>query len=260
MSETSEQNQADEKKPGGTLDLNNISINTLKDDLAGEAGGEVKEDKSGWFSFLAAHKKEAPASPAAASKTPEATPPSETNIPDQEPVAGASAAANPEPAGDSLDQALDQFKTESQQKAASASVEAPSNLPVSDGSIKTVLETPSTEISLPKTSTPKETEEGPALGSFFPPKEAASEEPEEAPTLTHLAPPLKETGGIGEKVKVGDISPLTQEGIVDKLEQNQPEKEENKNPFSSRIQPVEPEKKSLLQSVESALNYSAPPE
>jgi len=250
MSENSDQNQAvDEKKPGGTLDLDNISINTLKDDLAGEAGGEAQEDKSGWFSFLAKHKKEEPA--AAANESQEATQ-APGAITESEPVPDPSPLPGSEPAGGSLEQALDEFKTESEEKAspaaagASAGAEAPPNLPVSDGNISpapgSAPETPAAETPAPEAAAEAGTTESPALGSFFPPKEETPEEPEETPSLTHLAPPVKPASENGD----GDKVPV--------------EKEENKNPFSSRIQPVESEKKSLLQSVESALNYSAPPE
>ena len=199
MSENSEQNQtADEKNPGGTLDLNNISINTLKDDLA-EENGETKEDKSGWLSFLAKHQKTetAPASPAQDNK--DTLSASEAAAPSSEPAPETPFPASPEPAGDSLDQALDQFKTESQPKSAPSAAEAPPNLPISDGGASPVPETPEPEVP-----------ESPALGSFFPPKEETAEEPEDAPGLTHLAPPLKETSEIQDKIKVGSISPQTQ--------------------------------------------------
>lgn len=58
-------------------------------------------------------------------------------------------------------------------------------------------------------------------------------------------------GGIGQEMAKGQKS----DPLLDKENDSSVE-----NPFSSRIQMKEPEKKSLLSSVESALNYSASPE
>jgi len=244
MSETNDQSQTDEKKPGGTLDLNNVSVNTLKDDLEEKSGqGEAKDDKAGWLSFLAKHKKEdqPPAAPVA--------PPAKENLnPGQE----APSPAGTELAGGSLDQALDQFKAESEKSSGGGptfgenkspgATEAPANLPISSDSPGLSPESPANE-----------TAEEPALGSFFPPKESPPEdadEDEEKPTIAHLAPPLNNQGTeAAEGVKVAKMTPSSMEIV-----------EENPNPFSSRLQKKEAENKPLLQSVESALNYSAPPE
>jgi len=255
MSETSEQNPTNgEQKAGGTLDLKNVSIKTLKDDLAGESGGEAKEDKSGWFSFLAKHKGEdqPPAATGEAPRGNQASSPSEPSPGVEAPL------ASPEPSGGSLDQALDQFKSET---------EAPANLPISDEEIKPNIESPAAEKleKLEEPEKPKESEEveeAPALGSFFPPKKESAEpaEEEESPVLTHLAPPIKGTEETTGIKPVGTIGPMSGEGITGDQGGKPIPEEKNDNPFSSHIQAAEKEKKSLLQSVESALNYSAPPE
>lgn len=297
-----------EKKPGGTLDLQNISIKTLKDDLTGEEGGETNQDKSGWFNFLAKHKNSSQSKvegPQVSKTSPEESGVgSELNSePGKERVQSATlnqpetgesiGKEKPEETISSLDQELEQFKAETEKNT----IEAPSNLPISETPIapKSLGEAEnvptedgvSEPVGLPSApdSEAQEksngTEDRPALGSFFPPKPPEAEEEskeevknklaaalsgstENAPTATlSTESPIK--FGVEGKTSSEDvgqidrIKPLPKEGIAGSILEDQTG-EADKNPFSTRLQKAEPEKKSLLQSVESALNYSAPPE
>jgi hypothetical protein len=268
MSEASDQNQnTEEQKPGGTLDLKNITVQTLKNDLASDGETEAKEDKSGWFNFLAKHKGEEAQPAAGAEKpAPETGPLAEPVLDEHEtPV------AESRTAGSALDQELEQFKAESEKKSTFREAEAPVNLPIADTEINVNsaipadkdAETPAPVGQETAAEPPTEAEEAPAMGSFFPPQEAPAE-PEEteddSPGLTHLAPALKELKELEGKVQVGKISPVSIEGIEENPVKEPVPEEKSDNPFSSRLQPAEREKKSMLQSVESALNYSAPPE
>lgn len=275
-----------EKKSGGTLDLQNIQIKTLKDDLAVEEGPE--KDKSGWFSFLAKHKAETP--------TPETAkaPGGKTEDSEQSPELSAVTTTEktetelPESSSDNLlEKELDQFKAETQE---GGPIEAPSNLPISEndslahslGDSQTVpsetnsVETLTSEANLAAAA---KSDERPALGSFFPPKpaELEGEKKEESVFQNKLSTALSGTPADSIKTEiplknepekkivlkpegqVEMIKSIPKEGISGGIVE---EKEENKkpNPFSAQLDKNEAEKNSLLQSVESALNYSAPPE
>ena len=103
-----------------------------------------------------------------------------------------------------------------------------------------------------------------------------SPEPEEDLSIPDIQGKLREALG-GEKLEkettvdtVNKIKPVTDGGIAGSVVESshsilksgeEPTEDTAKeNPFSTRIQPKETEKKSLLSSVEAALNYSAPPE
>lgn len=291
----------DEKKTGSTLDLQNISIKTLKDDIA-EESGEADKDKSGWFSFLAKHKgsgdklSNTPASVSqpdgqtlntdtiASDSTLKAEGSLEPGLSSQKPI---SRPTNQD--SDFLDKELDQFKTEIEkpkvtsdgiQKNISGSVEAPPNLPISEKTLNSLPEEEEntlgdTDLSSrleaggnpdsPVASHESEMEERPALGSFFPPKEVEPEEADspEKSIKNKLTSAL--SGNVGmtgnEDHQVSRIDPMPKEGIAGSMLGDEEETgQKDENPFSTKMQKKEPEKKSLLQSVESALNYSAPPE
>ena len=288
------------KKPGGTLDLQNISIKTLKDDIA-EESGEAGQDKAGWFGFLAKHKGSpqpsvpSPKSPDTAGQSETPSEGITTNIETPQ-----SLDKSLEPMGQTdslLDKELEQFKAESEkpknippepEKIPSDNIEAPSNLPISDQPLSPLAEEPSSD-TLGKTisadnspnslnplnplNSSNSTEERPALGSFFPPKEVEAEEPKPdintiqnklssalaGDTKTSIAgatyeSPLQKNGD-----QMSRINPMPRGGIAGGMLEGE-EEQKSKNPFSTRLKTEEPEKKSLLQSVESALNYSAPPE
>jgi|GEM_PF-1738137 len=290
----------DDKKPRMTLDLQNVSINTLKDDLDKE-GDEVKQDAGGWFGFLKKHKE--------TDNLPSSSPPiamGGATAGEQPPADNSFASAasssppdgwtdgsepknspeSPESSDSFLDKELDQFKAQSQpvrdaeseeldavsdssEKNSSATAEAPPNLPIADSSAgnsdfpspQPVYSVhPSTEFApgetkkfepdsaaVPNAAAAPDAladQEKPTLGSFFPKKEP---EPEETSVQNELAKALSG----GEPAKTSELP---------EAETPQSESEEEKNPFSAHLPKDKREKGSLIQAVESALNYSAPPE
>jgi len=330
-------NPEGEDKVGRTLDLQNVSISTLKDDLAKENSDEKKEDSAGWFNFLAKHKTtnnssatppdstepaagngESPAVGGPVSQSPE----SEVSVPietgqgaekvalEQKTNPLTSALGGLRTSNDFLEKELDEFKTESEPAASSDTVEAPLNLPIADAAplAGTSAESPETqEISAGKEGE-KETEEAggipdlensieladtsesqrerPALGSFFPKNEGENEKDNEEDKPFSLDEVMSDKSdkenlkektisetllneGGDNKTQVSKIEPLPQEGIAGSLVEGAGKTEEpeeleeepkEENPFSARIEQRKPEEKSLLQAVESAINYSAPPE
>lgn len=282
--------QAEEgKSPGRTLDMQNISINTMKEDIAKDTASEEK--KGGWFDFMAKRKTVASGQSAGESENKDKNIAEEPN-----PVETGQIQANQEIPGTSLEKELEEFKAvekplaEPEQPDTKTTedvnmltrvdqVEAPPNLPVSNK--------PSFP---PAGQTDAEaTEEEPEskmVGKISGIREAAplesvsdaSAEEDEGLSIPDIQGKLKEAlGGEVKTETVGKIKPIN-EGVEpvlrDKIGGGESGGQENKpllnkeavadssdaeNPFSSRIQSKEPEK-SLLSSVEAALNYSAPPE
>jgi len=292
-------NNNDEEKPRTTLDLENVSISTLKSDLNKE-NDEANESKGRWLGFLKKHQ-ETDSSSVLPARLDETGAPEASTAAHEAPANGQfepTAAAGPEPPDSFLDKELDRFKADSEKPAVappdslagedvSVAGEAPPNLPVAESpardsdpeSLQPVYSVnPSTEFAPGETkkfnsdaedvsntdaipdisnigaaagvsnvgetsdiSAPIDSER-PALGSFFPKKES---EPEEAPSVQNELAKALAGGGPMKNFKT---------------EESEPESEENKNPFSAHLPNKEGEKGSLIQAVESALNYSAPPE
>jgi len=278
------QNQEESKeKRGTTLDLQNLSISTLKDDMAKDSN-EQQKDQGGWFKFLAKHKDVSSSSGLEKNKNGE----------------------KEELTGSSLDKELDQFKAETDQPVDSSkdvsleNIAAPSNLPISDeapaefgkenpadlGEIGEIPQQPSSAQDVTalehSTLSPEQLAEEPAaLGSFFPPQTSEPVEENNLQDNSAKTPPNfnenkssdsslpKENIGLqgsNNPVKVGKIEPFSRakegitEGTAGSGEKSDEIGTEEANPFSSRITKVEKDDKSLLHDVESALNYSAPPD
>lgn len=276
--------QAEEgKAPGRTLDMQNISISTMKEDIAKDSPPEDK--KGGWFDFMAKRKEVNGQN-------------KDKNVVEEpQPLKTEQTPANQEIPGTSLDKELEEFKEENEQLAEkpfadteqpkstiaeteeilppSDKVEAPPNLPVSEkpSFADTTENKPSFAPAMEGKPVKKMT------GTKEAPLESISEpsgREDDGLSIPDIQGKLKEAlGGEIKMETVSKIKPinegveatlqgetggtaleskpsLTEEAATDKLT---PE-----NPFSTRIQPKEPEKKSLLSSVEAALNYSAPPE
>ncbi|MFH1183270.1 MAG: hypothetical protein V1690_03340 [Candidatus Moraniibacteriota bacterium] len=268
--------QPEEKKaPGRTLDMQNIAISTMKEDMAKDNPPEEK--KGGWFDFMAKHK-ESPQSArlpdGQAVRSPQPSPAEKGEA--SSPNSLTQALADKEPEGGSLDKELEEFKTEDEIKTEkplsednpavtpSETVEAPPNLPVvNKPSISKLEDKPVGKISGIAESAPLENI-----------TTTGEEKDEEEISIPDIQGKLKEAlGGELSYESVNKIKPVTDGGMAgdvvespfaEKINGDSPDNLQNgsveKNPFSSRIQPVEKENKSLLSSVEAALNYSAPPE
>jgi len=310
--------QPEEQKSGRTLDMQDISISTMKDDIQKDAPPPDKD--GGWFGFMAKHKPAKNEKPGAGNeKNSVEETKIEGSLDTDKPVSNVAPELDDTKTDSSiLDKELEEFKKtsgSSPQKplsddagktGISDTVEAPPNLPVlekeSDGNVHDESRTikPSLSTYLPKSDTPEEAlgsegKEDPiknklaeALSSKMDAAKTtplenvtdSSTDSDEDVALPDIQSKLREAlSGESQKATVNTIKPVTEGGIAggivepaiktapkdkekDLVFENKPENKDSlaENPFAARIEPKEKESKSLLQSVEAALNYSAPPE
>ncbi|MBM3256201.1 MAG: hypothetical protein FJZ04_01895 [Candidatus Moranbacteria bacterium] len=261
-----------EGRKGATLNMENIAINTMGEDL--NKSGIKEDDKTGWLNFIAKHKKNSGSAPAG-SGLPEA----KKSVPTEE----ASHSV--------LDKEIDQFKSESGEGAGPA--EPPLNLPVAgaEKENKTAKKDsadldPGKQLmdSLVDKSNQKipmqETDQ--ALPSLKFEEERSDREKKTATLIKNgvaAKTPFKpatlkdQLSGVLEGRKIDperlEADPRGKPALVIKdegafkvadTETAIKKEEEEQNPFSAKLQTKPLENKSLLSSVESALNYSASPE
>jgi len=286
-----EENKEENKKKGdGVLKLNNVSISTMKDDLASEKskGGDKK-----WLGFFGKDKKggEVKAAPEVPEEKPSSSMDEEPAIPSPEkpkipqgvlpedetpPVEGKTIPPS-ELLGDSKkdevkaepvkigveekdeikDKVLDSLKMAESDKPIPGSVSsAPSNLPVVDGG--------------KPADKPDDTPLGKASNLTLPLDKKGTGEKSSEDTLEKVGeispkgPPvglegLKKDMGVPEKKDA--IPPAPKKDVLEEPSLKKTEEiEEEKNPFSAKLSPGKEglEKKPGLSAVESAINYSAP--
>ncbi len=320
-------NENDDKaKKTGTLNLEDISISTLKDDLAkketkANEGGAESQDS--WFNFLAKHKteeknsdqKEPAQKPA---ENPEVTAPeddekiAEENRKDLAEIANQGinelkiekdlekpVETSIEPAKEAeTEQEKEEESIFEKQLEAFKSIGAPKNLPISEDAADTPPEIPSTpgKPALVINNNSQTEEKGPQvppLSSFITPKieaetqnklsemlagkdeaekpdevSAAAEDPSQAETETKAEETQSDSDESLPKIdleeeeeeKKDPISIISGKSVGAEEQVETANEEASKNPFAARLGMRPGGDKSLLQSVESALNYSASPE
>lgn len=316
-----DKNDNSQNKKDQTLSLEDVSISTMKEELAKV---DEKDNKGGWFDFISKHKEDLPkeekkeAVPAEEKPAKEEAKEEKIDLPDQETEEIVSQSkvlmgedtnqpSEPELSGEMndlsrvlapkkeekeegavpkeeslLEKELDSFQAEISKNQ--KMVETPDNLPVAEESVsKPNLsdflpkneEKKEVEVEIPKTTPNKLSEvlnqEKPVLEmksdsiSFAQESEKKEEKSSEAtPEKTSeetlglkkfsLNDEAKEEKQDKSEGMINTLHPVGGEGLSGMVD-GKPE-----NPFSAHLDPRERDGSSLLQKVESAINYSASPD
>ena len=258
------------EKKGTTLNMENLAINTMGEDLS--KSGVKEEVKGSWLNFIAKHKK---------------TPGSDMPPPGVK-LANPQTVPTKETPPSALDNDLAQFKAESDERAKQA--EHPLNLPVTKAKTENgAAQTGNTDLDpgkqlmdslIDKSSQQAEKSETDQALPSLKFEEGKSSQKVKKPVPAQDDKAVKasfrpttlqeQLSGIleGKRIDQGENQSATsgkpalvmkEEAAPGIAESSSPAKEEE-NPFSAKL-PAKPlEGKSLLSSVESALNYSASPE